>query len=455
MSIISKYVKRLALKALQDEGNQLFRQMFEWINTDQPIWIGEDQQDYIDKGYLYNDLVYSIIKTKADAAKSINWLAYKVVDEKALRQYRALSEKGHTLDRTIKLRTKALEEIDSGEIFKLIDQPNKHQSMGEIVEEYFSWMDLMGNFYLYGLPAAMGKGFQSIHVAPSHFVEIIAGSYLNPIKGYRMKSWFQDIIPAEQMLHIKNWNPDYDTSGRQLYGVSPLQAGGRILTLDNTGLDSSATTFKNQGVRGIIHRATGNDNMNFTLEQAAAIKEKVDSWSSSDKAGGLAATNAPIGYTKIGESPVDMGILQSMSSNLQRLCNLLQVPVELFAPGSTFNNKSEARKHMITMGVLPKMNILRNRLNRWWVEPIGKGYWIDYDMMSITELQDDLEKISRMVSTMTWLTDNEKRSATNYDDYEHPLADSLFVDPNRIPIDMAMFDTGFENIDNEINKLRK
>ena len=438
---ITSYIQRIALKALSEPGNQLFEQMFRWINTDMPIWLSS-QQDYIDKGYAHNDLIYSIIKTKADAAKSIDWLAYKVVDEKAFRQYKSLTNQGYTIEKTAHLKKKALEEVNSGDAYKLIQEPNKYQTLNDVVEEYFSWIDLMGNFYLYGMPSARQGRFQSIHVAPSHWVEIIAGTLFEPVGGYRIKNWFNERINPAEILHLKNWNPDHDTDGRQLYGMSPMKAAARLLTLDNAGVDSAATTYKNQGVRGIIHRASGSDNMNFTPEQAAAIKEKLESdYSNPDKAGGLTATNAPVGYTRIGESPVDMGVLQSMQNNLIRLCNVFQVPVELFTPGSTFNNKAEARKNMITTGILPRMNIFRDRINRWLIKPYDQKWYIDYDIMSITELQDDLGKMVDMYSKMNWVTDNEKRTATNYDNYPHPLADTLFVDPNRIPIDMAMYDT--------------
>ena len=453
---LTKWIEQAAIKALKEQDNALYRQMFQWINTGNPIWIGQNQQDYIDKGYGYNDLIYSIVKTKLDAASSIDWLLYKVVDEKALKQYKALTRKEHNLKQAIDLKRKALVEIESPLTETLINKPNRYQTLNEIVGEYFGWMDLMGNFYLYGNELA-GR-YMSVHVAPSHRTEIVAGTMFDPIAGYKLSDWFgTNIIEPAKMLHIKNWNPDYDTSGKQLYGMSPMQAASRVLTLDNYGIDTAATTFMNQGVRGIIHRATGagTEGVNFTPEQAAAIKEKLQSdYENPDRAGGLAATNAPVGYTDIGKSPVDMGVMAQMNQNLQRLCNVFQVPVELFTPGTTFNNKSEARKNMITTGILPKMNIFRDKYNEWRVKPYGKELYIDYDLMSITELQDDLNKIVDMYSKMEWATDNEKREATNYGRYDHPLADTLFVSPNRIPIEMASFSTDMKEIDEQIKRLK-
>ena len=452
---IKSWVRNQLIKALSDEGNELFRQMFSMINDGSPIWVGEKQRDYIDKGYAYNDLIYSIISTKFEAARSIDWVAYKVKDKKAFRQYKAYNERGDTLLKSMKLKEQALEEVETGDAYKLLEKPNDYQSFNEIVQDYFAWTDLMGNFYLYGLESLRKEGqFQSIHVAPAHMVEIIAGTQFQPVKGYSIKDWFTDVISPHKILHIKNWNPDYRSDGRHLYGMSPLKAGGRVLTLDNAGIDASATMFKNQGVRGIIHRSAGQDNHGFTIEQALQLKNKLEqSYNNPDKAGALAATNAQVGFTNIGRTPVDLGILESMQQNLQRLCNVFQVPMELFAPGSTFSNKKEARKHMITTGVIPKLNVFRNRINRWLIQPYG-NYFIDYDMMSIAELQDDIEKVATMLKGMDFITDNEKRRQMDYERYDHPLADTLFVSPNRIPITMAMYDTDPAAVELEMEKIR-
>jgi HK97 family phage portal protein len=441
---IKRYLENIAVKALKNSDNQLFRQMFQFLNEDNPVWISDNMEDYIKKAYMLNDFVYSVISTKAEAAKSINWLAYEVKDEKAFKEYKALTDPSLNLKESLNLRKKALVEIENKTPNKLLQRPNAYQSIGEVVEEYFSWIDICGNFYLYGLDNALSDGrFDSIHVAPAHYVEIMAGNFINPIKGYRIKNWMNEIIPAEKILHMKLFNPDFDTDGRQLYGMSPLKAASRIISVDNMGVDSTGKAFENSGVRGIISRelrGNGSDGVEFTTEQAKQIQEKIESWKGTKRAKDIVATNAPVRYTKIGESPVDLGILESMGMNLKRICNALKVPVEIFTDGTTFSNKAEARKHMITTGVLPRMNILRDKLNSFWIDPFnkfeGKRYYIDYDIMSISELQDDLNNLANMAKTMDWITINEKRAITKYGENDNPLADEILVNPSLTPLSM-------------------
>jgi len=463
MNPLKKYIARVAMKAMQaDPGNELFAQMFEYLNKDLPAWLGKDPQDFIDKGYMYNDLVYSIIKTKQDIARSIDWQVYKVVDQDALKGYKysmKALQAGKNYMRNLKkaqgFKQKALEEVHNTEINRIIKKPNSYESWGQIIEGYFGWLDLTGNFYLYGLKRSTGDKIQTIHVAPASQVEIILGTTFDPIKGYKLKNWMKGEIEPDNMLHIKNWNPDFDqTTARQLYGMSPLQPAARLLTLDNLGIDTSASSFKNSGVRALIHRAQqkGDIGSEFTADQAEAIKKKIESWQGTDKANSLAATNAPVGVTEIGKSPVDLGVYTAMEKNTIRMCNVLQVPVELFLPGTTFSNKAEARKNMITTGILPKLDILKDRLNNWLVQPYG-NFVIDYDMFSIVELQEDLNKIAEMLKGVDWFTLNEKREAMDQGGYENNLADQLWIDPMKMPIDQADYSTGFDEVDKSLEKL--
>jgi hypothetical protein len=168
-------------------------------------------------------------------------------------------------------------------------------------------------------------------------------------------------------------------------------------------------------------------------------------------------TNAPIQVTEIGKSPVDLGVYTAMDKNAVRLCNLFQIPPELYLPGTTFSNKLEARKQLITSNVLPKMDLLRDRLNRWVIEKYNDGrnkYHIDYDLFSIVELQDDLSAIANMYKGIDWVTTNEKRHAMNFDAVENPLADELYVDPFKMPLSQVNYDTGFDDIDNELKRLK-
>jgi len=108
----------------------------------------------------------------------------------------------------------------------------------------------------------------------------------------------------------------------------------------------------------------------------------------------------------------------------------------------------------MTMSVMPDMDSLRDNLNVMVQRAFGPEWFIDYDIMSITELQDDIEKLSKTLGTMDWITINEKRTATQYEEYKDPLADILLTDMSKVPLGYGM-DSGFEEIDENLEKMRK
>jgi hypothetical protein len=151
-------------------------------------------------------------------------------------------------------------------------------------------------------------------------------------------------------------------------------------------------------------------------------------------------------------------VLESQKYYKEVLCNIFRIhPALLSSDASTLDNMKEARKALMTMSVMPDMDDLRDNLNNLIERYYGEGYYVDYDIMAIEELQDDLEKLSRTLAGMDWITIDEKRNATNYDEYDpdpgNP-AKLLYTDMSKIPLGYGM-DSGFDSIDSEIEKLRK
>jgi phage portal protein BeeE len=132
--------------------------------------------------------------------------------------------------------------------------------------------------------------------------------------------------------------------------------------------------------------------------------------------------------------------------NKEDIANVFRIhPALITSEASTLNNMQSAIKALVTQSVLPDINDFRELLNAHLVQDFGEEYYIDYDLMAIPELQEDLEKLARTLSTMDWVTLNEKRTATQYDKYTDPAADMLFQDMGKMPLGED-FDTGFDNI---------
>ena len=281
---------------------------------------------------------------------------------------------------------------------------------------------------------------------------------MNPVAGYRLDGVFDKPLPPEKVMHWKYFNPIWDSDGRQLYGMSPLVPAARTINSDNAGISNETASFANEGVKGII---TGTDasfaDVEFTKEQTDNLIKKMSKAVARAKSGGgnVMFNRTPLQMVKIGETPVDLGVLDSRKYNKEVLCNVFRIhPSMLSSDASTMNNLREGRKALMTMSVMPDMDSLRDNLNSMLQASFGDEFYIDYDIMSISELQDDIKVLSETLKGMDWITRNEKRTATMYEPYPDKAADTLYGTMAEIPLGYGM-DSGFDKIDEEIQKLRK
>jgi len=441
---------------LTNEDWQILASMlFSQINTSPIINPMVSKTDYIEYAYAYNSKVYSVISRRATAAKGIPWLVYRVKNAQKLREYSGMTNKALNLQKALMLKEQALEEVENTPINKLIKEPNPQYSWQGMIEGLFVYRDTTGDSYLYGVTNA--KDVIQLFLMPADKVRIKPGSFVDPIKGYTLIDVYGNkLLDRDRVMHWKYFNPLWNNQGRNLYGLSPLVAAARIINSDNSALNHQNSAFNNEGIKGIV-TGTENTEIEYTPEQAEKMRKKFKraAQRAQDGEGNLYFQRPPIEYTEIGKSPVDLGVLESSQSYMDALCNVFHLHPALFSSdASTLDNLKEARKALMTMSVLPDMDDLRHTLNNFLGRYFGEQYYIDYDVMAIQELQDDLEKLSATLKGMDWITRNEKRTATNYDRYDDQAADILYSTMNEMPLGYS-FDSGFDKIDTELEKLRK
>ena len=459
MSIFNIFQKKAAEQQYlitNEDWGRLAQMFFRYINKDININTIVNKSDYITKGYAYNASVYSVINMRANAAKGIPWLVYKIKNTQKLRQYNAITRKDLNIRKTLIFKEQALEEVEKGPINILLKRPNPTGSFQDLVEGMFIYRDVTGDAYLYHVDNPATKQIIQLHLLPADKTKIVGGIYTNPVAGYRFDGIFDAPLPPEKVMHWKYFNPVWDSTGIQLYGMSPLVAAARNINSDNAGIDNENSSFTNEGVKGIL-TGTKDTEIEFTKEQAELLRKKMAKHVRLAKAGegNIAFNRSPLEYLKIGETPVDLGVLASRKYNKEMFCNIFRIhPSMLSSDASTLNNMTEGRKALMTMSVMPDMDSLRDNLNNMIQGSFGDEWYIDYDIMAISELQDDIEKLGRTLAGMSWITDNEKRAATQYDDYANPLADVLWTDMSKLPMGTTL-DSGFDTIDEEINKIRK
>ena len=407
---------------------------------DKIVWNPDKDDTYINKGYRYNSTIYSIVNLINKAASTIPFQVYEVQNDNDLKRYKAMTSgelNTSVLSKSQRLKKNSLIELEYTELHELLERPNPAQSFSAFLQEIIAFGKLTGNRYIYGITPETGGGagkFRELYVLPSQVMEINSGGLMQPVKDYSLEYNGSHKIPAEQILHIKDFNPYYDGTGSHLYGMSPLKAGLRSMSANNEALTTGVKYLQNQTARGVLMSDEGD----LTETQAKALKSKFkNQYQGSENAGDVIITPKKLSWVNFGLNASDLSLLEQYDSSIKDLCNVYNVPVQLLnnTSASTYNNQKEAKKALYQNAVIPELIKVRDELNRWLAPQFGEKLFIDFDFTVIPELQEEMDKVVSQMSQAWWLTPNEKREATGFGlDDDNPEMDKYYVPANLIPV---------------------
>lgn len=431
-------------------GSEVISEILKMVRG-RAVYPPDSVDTYIDRGYLYNPVVYSIVSFIAQKAGAIPWGVYEVKNDKALQLYKS----ANTYNLATKMvRTKALIALPNHDLNELFIRPNSIQGWSDFFEQYVGFKKITGNSYVHLIGPEAGNNAGTIREMwgiPSQIIRPVAGDRYQPIRGYKYLS-SDDLIPPNQILHSRYWTPEY-FNGQNLVGLSPLRASLRLITKSNASFDSSVGALQNQGAFGIISAEKDSD---LTEEQAEMIESRLK-----EKVGGPAnrgkniVTSASLKWQQMGMSPVDLNIIESDMMDIRMLCNVFHMAPELFGDSAnkTYNNVKEARGAAYTDAILPDCNSFRDALNmRIRGKYEGKIY-VDYDASMISELQEDLQMIASALKAVDFLTMNEKRDMLGFAaDETNPLMNDYWIPSGLIPMSSATITD--EQLDETMKRLR-
>lgn len=427
--------------------------MMDWTFIKGQFVIDEDQSTtYIDKGFKSLPNLYGIISLITQKSSIVPHEVFRITNQSKYKRYKAQMQSAVTTKdyaNAMVTKAQAMDKVENTEIDNLLTNPNLYQSEENFYESLDGYLLLTGNAYIYGMTTGLtssGKKPSELHCLISPTVSIKAGeSWRDPVLEYRLTYLTGDGIPAEEVGHIKYWNPisSFNKSEDLLYGMSPLKSCRTLLGKYREADIAQASMFKNMGVSGIL---SGDG----SLQEQQALKLR-DRWKQlyggSAKAGDIAITSANVKWNQIGLSPVDLKIIEGKEEILGELCNVYHVPIGMFTKvNSTENNMVESRKMFITDAIIPLVERRKSIINRWLVPKFDDKLVVEYDYTVFSEMNEDLEKLVASASQMYWINPNEKRALTNYDKSEDPMMERFYFPANLIPLEDI---SGIEVIDEE------
>lgn len=445
MASIIDQVKAGIIKALSTNGTdpQYNKLLYTWLGTS-VIMQDDNDETYIREGYQRNATIYSIINLITKAATTVPFQIYQVKSESKMKQYKSMTSghlDGSAIYRANLLKKSAFELVTDTDLEAVLKRPNPEQSFSSWLQELIAFGKLTGNRYIYGISPETGPNqgkFKQLYVMPSQLIEIVSGGLMDPIQAYKIMYNGEYLIAPENMCHIKDFNPDYNSTGSNLYGQSPLRAGLRVMMSNNEAVTTGLKYLQNQTSRGMLVSKDGT--LNET--QAQALKDKFrKTYQGSNNAGDIVITPKDLSWVNFGLTASDLSLIEQYNGTVKDLCNIYNIPVSLLnnTEASTFNNVKEAKKALYQNAVIPELIKIRDELNRWLVPQYGADLYFDFDFTAISEMQEEVDKLVSQLTAAWWVTPNEKREAMSYGkDEENAFMNDYFIPSNLMPQNITM-----------------
>lgn len=410
---------------------------------------------YIEKGYNYNSTVFAVINQMATKTANVPFYVKEVKDKNAKKKLDQLmrATKGN-LNLTQHIKKKQLEAkaYSKNDLAFPMERPNTNQTWTEFLSLYKTFLKCTGNVYIYilapeeGLNA--GKPMQ-VYLLPSQFVQITVKNGVDmmededPVKGYILtygRSFIE--FEAQNVIHIKYSNPNYDENGAHLYGMSPLQAALRNIHSSNEATDLNIKTLKSGGAFGLIHGKS----IPLQEDQALQLKSRLKEMDADPtRLGKIAGISAEVGFTRLSLTSEELKPFDYLNWDTKQICNVLIWSDKLLNndAGAKYDNVSQYRKQVVTDNIQPDLELLAKALNDDFL-PRFKGYEnteIVFDIMELPEMQQDVKELT------TWLTQHldrgvinrdEVRTAINYVPIETEETQKLTVTSDIISLEEAL-----------------
>lgn len=450
-NILERFFRRGAERAIRNAFNEAF---FATVGGSYTKYDPAAKDIYLQNGYLFNPTVYSVVKARADKAKSIPFEVKRIKDRNAKQAIDRLNLSTKHIYKPQQFIKKALLETKAFDEQMLdfpMEKPNELQGWSDIVALYETFMATTGNFYLYMLKGEFKTEPVQVYVLPSHLMQIVLKrgasmmgtespiDYYMLIEGDRFTKFY-----ADEVIHVKLPNPEYGTNGEHLYGLSPLRAGLRNIQSSNLGIDNNVKTMNNSGVYGLIS-AKGTA---LTPDQADALKQTlIEMESDTQRLNRIRGTSIETVFTKLSLDTDALKPFEFQAYDSKQICNVLGWDDKLLNndAGAKYDNVELAEQRVVTNTTIPSLKLLEDALTDKFL-PLFKGMdgaIFQFIYSELPEMQQDVAKL------MEWLAKgvdtgainrDELRAAIGYEKLGTPEMMAYTVISDVIPLSEAIAD---------------
>lgn len=334
--------------------------------------------------------------------------------------------------------------VEGGKMLALLNKPNPYQRRPEFIRAGLCYYDIFGENFTAAQELEFGanKGMPSrIDQLPPKFITVNPGTTFNPVLSYSFyplqQSGQPDYTP-EQVYHWKSFNPDYDSAGGHLRGMSKLKPLFKSAVGSTEAYNSLVKAFQNMGAWGLL---TLLDQDGKALDLNKAQKSEVKSKFRRDsKTGEITIVSNTAHWEKIGLTVVELEILKAIGIYKGNLCDAYNVPSQLLAGSQdrTYNNYKEAEQALWRNAIMPNLNGYLQGLSEFLAPKCKEeGTVLKADYSEVACLQTNkVEMIQWMVAAQAF-SRNEIREAVGFEMLNVDGMDDILISAGLMPISEA------------------
>ena len=329
----------------------------EWI-TRNPQWTDWNTKTAIREGYKGNPWVFACIKLRADAVASVPL----IVEQRRGDEWEAV-DRNHPLQR-------------------LIDKPNGGLDAGEMRRLMVTHLDLSGNAYMLKTRISGNRVAEIWPLFPQYMRPIPGREHLIAEYEYMPEPGQRKIIDQSDIVHIAYPNPE-----SLFVGLSPLEACGKSVDVDNKAAEWQKINMSNRGVPDGVFMFD-----DLTPDQFEQVKEKVRERFASGSREPWTVSKGK--YQQMAVTPLEADFSNTRLHAMRQICATFGVPVDMIAGQGDANVASAGivRKSFWEDTITPLCDQIAKGLTMNLAPDFGNDLRIRFDLTVVAAMQENTEE---------------------------------------------------------------
>ncbi len=319
-----------------------------------------DAQKALQHGYKVSTWLYVCINMRMKAVASIPW----VVQEKRGEEW--IDVPNHPLQ-------------------VILTNPNPEMDFSEMMRLSMSQLDLCGNTYWTKVRDSKGQLVFLYPVPKPYCIQAKSADGYTKAAYVYQDSGIKKTFAPDEIVHFAYTNPD-----NMLFGMSPLQAGGRSVDIDVQAAKFQHISMGNRGVPdGVFSMKDGNPTLDKFNDARKIVQEQYSG--TNNARAPWVVFNAD--FQQMSLTAAELDFINSRKFTREEICALYSVPPPMVGiyDNATLANIQTARQIFWHDTIIPLLDELSSHINHSLVPEFGKpgSLRIIYDTTDVQVLQEN------------------------------------------------------------------